>query len=83
LFIEYYKLKRLNKFYLTYNELGERYKIFSKVIWLAKKECLGVEQIIRLLQLADEDNPFGLSSVEQQRKGRIDEIHELDMQIER
>ena len=44
---------------------------------------LGIEQIVKLLKLADDDNPFGLSWLEQRRKWRIDEIHEMDIHIER
>ena len=44
---------------------------------------LGIEQIVKLLKLADDDNPFGLSLLEQRRKWRIDEIHEMDIHIER
>jgi DNA repair ATPase RecN len=44
---------------------------------------MGVEQVVKLLQLADEDNDVGLSSFEKQRKWCIDEIQDFDMQIER
>jgi hypothetical protein len=37
---------------------------YSKVIHIAKKEGLSVEQIVKLLQLADESNAFRLSSLE-------------------
>jgi hypothetical protein len=54
-----------------------------KLIKVAKKEDISVEQVIKLLQLADENNPFGLPTLEDRHKWRIDEIHDLDMQIER
>ena len=47
------------------------------------KECISLEQFLKLLQLADEDNPFGLSQLERRRKWIMDEIHELNNQIER
>jgi hypothetical protein len=84
LFIEYCKLKRLHKFYFAYNELGaEGIRDFLKLYKLAKNERLGVEQVVKLLQLADEDKDIGLSSFEKGRKWGIDEIHNLDMQIEK
>jgi predicted HTH domain antitoxin len=84
LFIEYCKLKRLPKFYLAYKELGDNnIGYFVKLCKLAKKEGVNVEQLVKLLQLADEDNDIGLSSFEKWRKWRIDEIRGLDMQIER
>ena len=84
LFIEYCKLNRLDKFYLAYKELGdEGTRYFVKLIKVAKKEDISVEQVVKLLQLADENNPFELSTLEDRRKWRVDEIHDFDMQIER
>jgi chromosome segregation ATPase len=50
---------------------------------LAKKQGVSREQVLKLLQLADETNPSGLSQLEKWRKWLIDKIHEYDMQIER
>jgi hypothetical protein len=81
---EYWKLKRLDKLYFAYKELGdEGIRHFLRLIKLAKKERIGVEQIVNLLQLAGEDNPFGLSYLEKRRKWIINNIHDLDLQIER
>ncbi len=82
---EYCKLKRLHKFILAYTELGGDDGIgdFLKLHKLSKKEGISRKQVLKLLQLADEDNPSGLSQLEKRRKWLIDEIHELDMQIER
>jgi hypothetical protein len=69
LFIEYCKLNRLDKFYLAYKELGdEGTRYFVKLIKVAKKEDISVEQVVKLLQLADENNPFELSTLEDRRK---------------
>jgi len=81
---EYWKLKRLHKLYCVYIELGdEGIGDFLKLYKLSKKEGINREQVVKLLQLADETNPFGLSSLEKRRNWLIDNIHELDMQIER
>jgi DNA-binding transcriptional MerR regulator len=49
----------------------------------AKKEGANIEQILKILQLADEDNASGILKLERRRKWLIDKIHDLDMQIER
>ena len=74
----------MHKLYCAYTELGdENIGYFVKLCKLAKKEGYSREQVLKLLQLADEDNPFGISQLEKRRKWLIDKIHELDMQIER
>jgi len=84
LYREYWKLKRLHKLNLVYEELGDDgIGDFLKLCKLAKKEGVSRQQVVKLLQLVDGDNYIGLSSFEKGRKWRIDEIHELDMQIER
>jgi DNA-binding Lrp family transcriptional regulator len=83
LFIEYCKLKRLHKLYLVYKELGDNdIGYFVKLCKLAKNEGLGIEQVVKLLQLVDENNPFALIQLEKRREWLIDKIHQLDMQIE-
>jgi hypothetical protein len=39
---------------------------------------MGVEQVVKHLQLAGEDNTFELSQLEKRCKWLINEIHELD-----
>jgi DNA-binding transcriptional MerR regulator len=69
---------------LVYEELGdEGIGDFLKLHKLAKKEGISREQVIKLLQLADENNPFRLSLLEKRRNWLIEKIHELDIQIER
>jgi transposase len=81
---EYWILKRLHKLYSAYIELGDDgIGDFLKLHKLSKKEGISREEVVKLLQLADETNPSGLSQLEKRRKWLIDEIHELDMQIER
>jgi hypothetical protein len=84
LYREYWKLKRLHKLYAASTELGdEGIGDFLKLHKLAKKEGISREQVVNLLQLADETNPFGLSQLERRCNWLIDKIHEFDMQIER
>ena len=84
LYREYWKLKRLHKLNLVYEELGDNnIGYFVELCKLAKKEGVKRQQVIKLLQLVDEDNASGLPQLEKRRKWLIDKIHELDMQIER
>jgi hypothetical protein len=84
MFIEYCKLNRLRKFYLAYIELGDGgIGDLLKLRKLVKKQGYRRKHVVKLLQLADEDNAFGLSQLEKRCKWLIDKIYELDMQIER
>ena len=84
LYKEYLKLKRHHKLYSVYIELGDDgTRDFLALYKLSKKEGVSREQDVKLLQLVDEDNPRGLAQLEKWRKWRIDEIHDLDMKIER
>jgi hypothetical protein len=56
---------------------------FLKLHKLAKKEGISVELVLSLLQLAYDDNTFGLSSIEIECEWLIDKIHDLNMQLER
>jgi hypothetical protein len=74
----------MHKLYSAYTELGDEWIAdFLELYKLSKKEGVGRQQVIKLLQLIDEDNALGLAQFEKLRKWRIDEIHDLDMQIER
>ena len=65
---EYYKLKHLYKVNSIYEEIGNDLRHIIELHRRSKKEGIGVEHVIKLLQLADEDNPFGLSQLERRRK---------------
>jgi predicted DNA-binding protein YlxM (UPF0122 family) len=81
---EYWKLKRLDKLDSAYKELGDDgMRNFLKLYRLAKKEGVSVEQVVKLLLLVDERDPFGLIQLEKRREWLIAKIHDLDMQIER
>jgi len=55
LYREYWKLKRLHKLNLVYEELGDDgIGDFLKLCKLAKKEGYSREQVIKILQLAEE-----------------------------
>jgi hypothetical protein len=83
LYREYWKLKHLYKVNSIYEEIGNDLRHIIELHRRSKKEGIGVEHVVKLLQLADEDNPFGLSQLERRRKWLMDEIHELNNQIER
>ena len=74
---------RLHKLNSVYEEIGDDITYFVKLYKLAKKENISVESVVKLLQLVYEDNYIGLSSFEKGCRWRIDEIHEIDMQIEK
>ena len=80
---EYWKLKRLYELNSIYEEIGDDIRHIIELYRRAKKEGAGIEQILKLLQLADEDNASGILHLETRRKWLIDKIHELDTQIER
>jgi hypothetical protein len=80
---EYWKLKRLHKLNLVYEEIGDDITYFLKLYKLSKKEGVSREQVVKLLQLVDEDNAGGLAQIARWHKWRIEETHDLDMQIER
>ena len=83
LYREYWKLKRLYELNSIYEEIGDDIRHIIELYRRAKKEGAGIEQILKLLQLADEDNASGILHLETRRKWLIDKIHELDTQIER
>jgi chromosome segregation ATPase len=83
LYKEYWKLKRLHKLNLVYEEIGDDIRHILELYRRAKKEGHGIEQGVELLQLADEEYAFGLSQLDKRRKWLIDKIHAFDMQIER
>ena len=83
LYREYWKLKRLHKLNLIYEEIGDNIRHIIELYRRAKKEGANLEHIVKLLQLADEDNASGILKLERRSKWLIDKIYELDMQIER
>jgi DNA-binding CsgD family transcriptional regulator len=82
LYREYWKLKRLHKLNSIYEEIGDDIRHIIEIYRRAKKEGQGIEHIVKLLQLANEDNASGILQLERRRKWMIDEIHDLDTQIE-
>jgi hypothetical protein len=80
---EYWKLNRLHTLNSLYKEIGNDIRHILELHRRAKEEDITIEQVVKLLQLADEDNDIGLSSLEKRCKLCIDEIHDLDIQIKR
>jgi hypothetical protein len=65
LYREYWRLKRLHKLNLVYEELGdEGIGDFLKLHKLSKKEGISRDQAVKFLQLADDDSIFGLTQLE-------------------
>jgi FtsZ-binding cell division protein ZapB len=83
LYREYWKLKRLHKLDSIYEEIGDDIQHIIELYRRAKKEGVGIEHIVKLLLLADEDNTSGILKLERRSKWLIDKIHDLDLQIER
>ena len=74
----------MHKLYSAYTELGdEAIGDFLQLYELSKKEIVSREQVINLLKLVDEDNARGLAQIEKWHKWQIEEIHYLDIQIEK
>jgi predicted transcriptional regulator len=82
LYREYWKLKRLHKLNSIYEEIGDDIRYIIVLYRRAKKEGVGIEHIVKLLQLANEDNASGILKLERRSKWLIDKIHDLDRQIE-
>jgi hypothetical protein len=81
---EYWKLRRLHNLNSLYEESGDQgIRNVLKVCRLLKKEHKTLEQLSKLLDLADENNPYGISFLEKRRKWLVGEIRELEIQIER
>jgi hypothetical protein len=81
---EYWKLKWLHNLYSLYEEIGdEGIRDVLKVCRLTKKEGKSSEYVVKLLDLVDENNPYGLSFLEKRHKWLKDEVRELDMNIQR
>ena len=74
LFIEYCKLKRLHKFYLIYKELGDNgIRYFVKLCQLAKKEGIGIEQVINAVDIAANNLPH-MENIYKQVKDEVEKL---------
>ena len=80
---EYWKLKQLHRLNSLYEEIGDDIRQVLELYRRARKEGLGIKQVVKLIQLAEEDNTLGLSYLEKWRKWCIEEIRDLDTQIEK
>jgi DNA-binding CsgD family transcriptional regulator len=75
------KLKGLYKFGIIYEEYKGRIPRLLKLCSEAEKEGISTEQLVKLSELANENNPVGLSQLEKQRQWYLNEIR--DMETER
>ena len=80
---EHWKLKRLHNLNSLYEELGnEDTREVVKVCRLLKKDHKNPEEVVKLLDLVDENNPYGLSFLEKRYKWLKAEIGRLEMQMQ-
>jgi hypothetical protein len=77
LFIEYCKLKRLHKFYLAYKELGDNgIRYFVMLCQLAKKEGIGIKQVINAVDIAANKLPY-MENIYRQLKDEVDNLQRI------
>ncbi len=75
------KLKGLSKFGILYEKYRHNIPYLLKLCSEAEKEGISVGQLVKLSQLADENNPVGLSQLEKQRQWHLNEIRGMDTEI--
>ena len=76
----YLKLKGLNKFGIIYEEHKGRIPRLLKLCSEAEKEGISTEQLVKLSELANENNPVGLSQLEKQRQWHLSELRGMETQ---
>jgi DNA-binding CsgD family transcriptional regulator len=74
------KLKGLYKFGIIYEEYKGRIPRLLKLCSEAEKEGISTEQLVKLSELANENNPVGLSQLEKQRQWYLSELREMEIQ---
>ena len=80
---EYWKLKRLHNLNSLYEEIGdEGIRNVLKVCRLLRKGDKSPEEVVKLLDLVDENNPYGLAFLEKRYKWLKAEIGRLEMQMQ-
>jgi DNA-binding CsgD family transcriptional regulator len=76
----YLKLKGLNKFGIIYEENKGRIPRLLKLCSEAEKEGVSIGQLVKLSELANENNPVGLSQLEKQRQWYLSELSGMEIQ---
>jgi transposase len=75
------KLRGLYKFSIIYEKYIHHIPRLLKLCRQAEKEGVSIEQLVKLSELVDENNPVGLSQLEKLRQWHLNEIR--DMETER
>jgi transposase len=75
------KLKGLYKFGIIYEKYRHNIPYLLKLCSEAEKEGISIGQLVKLSQLADENNPVGLSQLEKQRQWHLNELRGMDTEI--
>jgi transposase len=74
------KLKGLYKFGIIYEEHKGRIPRLLKLCSEAEKEGISTGQLVKLSELANENNPVGLSQLEKQRQWHLSELRGMETQ---
>jgi transposase len=77
-YIDFLKLKELDEFSIIYEKHREDIPHILKLYRLAEKDRIGIEQLLKLAELADDNNPFGLSQLEKQRQWHLSELRRME-----
>jgi DNA-binding CsgD family transcriptional regulator len=72
------KLKGLDKFGIIYEKHEHHVPRLLKLCGKAEKEGVSIEQLVKLAELADENNPLGLSQLEKLRQWHLNEIRGME-----
>ena len=77
-YIGFLKLKRLYKFGILYEEHKGRIQRLLKLCSEAEKEGISIGQLVKLSELANENNPVGLSQLEKQRQWHLSDLRAME-----
>ena len=72
------KLRGLYKFSIIYEKYIHHTSHLLKLCRQAEEEGVDIEQLVKLAQLADENNPVGLSQLQKQRQWHLSELREME-----
>ena len=72
------KLKGLYKFSIIYKKYIHHIPRLLKLCRQAEKEGVSIEQLLKLSELAADNNPVGLSQLEKLRQWYLSQLHEME-----
>jgi transcriptional regulator with XRE-family HTH domain len=72
------KLKGLYKFSIIYEKYIHHIPRLLKLCRQAEKEGVSIEQLVKLSELAADNNPVGLSQLQKQRQWHLSELGEME-----